>query len=98
MLGVSLVYTLTRSKQREGIHWDQAGQVLLSLLISPVVGFGAAALILLALQRFVKTPRLFEPADPEKSPPTGFGVCSLRRAPGSALPMARMTDKREWDC
>ena len=69
MLGVSLVYTLTRSKQGEGIHWDQAGQVLLSLLISPVVGFGAAALILLALQRFVKTPRLFEPADPEKSPP-----------------------------
>jgi inorganic phosphate transporter, PiT family len=68
MLGVSLVYTLTRSKQGEGIHWDQAGQVLLSLLISPVVGFGAAALILLALQRSVKTPRLFEPADPKKSP------------------------------
>jgi inorganic phosphate transporter, PiT family len=69
MLGVSLVYTLTRSKQGEGIHWDQAGQVLLSLLISPVVGFGAAALLLLALHRLVKTPRLFEPADPEKSPP-----------------------------
>jgi inorganic phosphate transporter, PiT family len=69
ILGVSLVYTLTRSKQGEGIHWDQAGQVLLSLLISPIVGFGAAALILLALHRFVKTPRLFEPADPEKSPP-----------------------------
>jgi inorganic phosphate transporter, PiT family len=68
-VGVSLVYTLTRSKQGEGIHWDQAGQLLLSLLISPVVGFGAAALILLALHRFVKTPRLFEPADPEKSPP-----------------------------
>jgi PiT family inorganic phosphate transporter len=69
MLGVSLVYTLTRSKQGEGIHWDQAGQVLLSLLISPIVGFGAAALILLALRRLVNTPRLFEPADPEKSPP-----------------------------
>jgi PiT family inorganic phosphate transporter len=69
MLGVSLVYTLTRSKQGEGIHWDQAGQVLLSLLISPIVGFGAAALLLLALHKFVKTPRLFEPADPEKSPP-----------------------------
>jgi inorganic phosphate transporter, PiT family len=69
MLGVSLVYTLTRPKQGEGIHWDQAGQVLLSLLISPIVGFGVAALILLALRRLVKTPRLFEPANPEKSPP-----------------------------
>jgi inorganic phosphate transporter, PiT family len=69
MLGVSLVYTLTRSKQGEGIHWDQAGQVLLSLLTSLIVGFGAAALLLLALHKFVRTPRLFEPADPEKRPP-----------------------------
>jgi PiT family inorganic phosphate transporter len=81
-VGVSLVYTLTRSKQGEGIHWDQAGQLLLSLLISPVVGFGAAALILLALHRFVKTPRLFEPADPEKSPPhwvRGVLIATLHR-------------------
>jgi inorganic phosphate transporter, PiT family len=69
MLGVSLVYTFTHSKQGEGIHWDQAGQVLLSLLISPIVGFGASALLLWALHKFVKTPALFEPADPEKSPP-----------------------------
>lgn len=47
MLGVSLVYTVMHSKQGGGIHWDHAGQVFLSLLISPIVGFGAAALILL---------------------------------------------------
>lgn len=69
MLGVSLVYTFAQAKQGEGIHWDQAGQVLLSLLISPIVGFGVAALILLALRKFLKTPGLFEPADPEKAPP-----------------------------
>ncbi|MBV8141450.1 MAG: inorganic phosphate transporter [Verrucomicrobia bacterium] len=69
MLGVSLVYTLIDAKRGGGIHWDQAGQVFLSLLISPIVGFVAAALILLALRRFVKTPGLFEPANPEKSPP-----------------------------
>jgi PiT family inorganic phosphate transporter len=69
MLGVSLVYTYLQAKEGEGIHWDQAGQVLLSLLISPIVGFGVAALILLALRKFVKSPRLFEPADPEKAPP-----------------------------
>lgn len=69
MLGVSLIYTFTHSRQGEGIHWDQAGPVLLSLLISPIVGFGAAALMLWALRKFVKTPSLFEPADPEKSPP-----------------------------
>ena len=69
ILGVSLAYTIMQSKQGEGIHWDQAEQVFLSLLISPIVGFCAAALILLALRIFLKTPRLFEPADSRKSPP-----------------------------
>lgn len=69
ILGVSLTYTLVHSRQGEGIHWDQAGQVLLSLVISPIVGFCAAALILLVLRTFLKKPPLFEPANPEKSPP-----------------------------
>jgi inorganic phosphate transporter, PiT family len=38
ILGVSLAYTVFRSKQGEGIHWDQAGQVLMSLMVSPIVG------------------------------------------------------------
>jgi inorganic phosphate transporter, PiT family len=69
ILGVSLAYTVFSSKQGEGIHWDQAGQVLMSLMVSPIVGFAAAALILFTIRRFIKTPRLFEPADSGKSPP-----------------------------
>jgi phosphate/sulfate permease len=56
ILGVSLAYTVFRSKQGEGIHWDQAGQVLMSLMVSPIVGFAAAALILFAIRQFIKTP------------------------------------------
>ena len=69
ILGVSLTYTLVHSSQGWGIHWEEAGQVLLSLVISPIIGFCAAALILFVLRKFVKTPPLFEPANPEKSPP-----------------------------
>jgi inorganic phosphate transporter, PiT family len=95
MLGVSLVYTFTHSKQGGGIHWNQAGQVLLSLLISPIVGFWVAALILLALHKFVKTPSLFEPADPEKSPPHWVRGVLIVTCTGVSFAQARTTVRKE---
>jgi inorganic phosphate transporter, PiT family len=53
-----------------GVNWHKVREIGLSLLISPVFGLGAAALLLfLARNYFLKSPALHQPADPHKVPP-----------------------------
>ncbi len=51
-----------------GVDWEQAVKVLKVLLISPIVGFGAAALLMLLSKRLLKYPSLYE-APQDKQPP-----------------------------
>ena len=43
-----------------GVDWPQAVKIGYSPLLSPLVGFGYAALLLLALRTFVKNRALYE--------------------------------------
>lgn len=52
-----------------GVDWDKARDVGLALLISPVLGFAAAALLLLAMKIAIRNNALFSEPDKEKSPP-----------------------------
>jgi PiT family inorganic phosphate transporter len=53
-----------------GINWHKVEEIGLSLLISPVFGLGAAALLLLLAKNYLlKSPSLHTPADPHKTPP-----------------------------
>jgi PiT family inorganic phosphate transporter len=52
-----------------GVDWDKAREVGLALLISPVFGFVAAALLLLALKVVVRNKELFSEPAKDKSPP-----------------------------
>lgn len=52
-----------------GVNWSKAAEVGLSLLLSPLIGFCMAALLLLLLKRIVATPRLYEPPGDDDSPP-----------------------------
>ncbi|MBV9488754.1 MAG: inorganic phosphate transporter [Verrucomicrobia bacterium] len=69
ILGVSLVDSWMHPGQGQGIPWNQVRDVMMSLLVSPVLGFVMAAVLLVGLRLFVKSPRLFEPADAHRSPP-----------------------------
>ncbi|MGB6193644.1 MAG: inorganic phosphate transporter [Terracidiphilus sp.] len=51
-----------------GVDWDQAMKVFRVLLISPVLGFGCAALLLLVWKRMIKYPALYE-APKDNTPP-----------------------------
>ncbi len=53
----------------EGVNWANAGEVGASLLISPVIGFGAAAALLLAMKYFVKRAELYGEPERWKTPP-----------------------------
>jgi PiT family inorganic phosphate transporter len=70
ILGVGLANQLLSAKSAaSGVDWGQAGKVLQSLAFSPVAGFVFAMLLLWALKAVVRVPKLYQPADPNVSPP-----------------------------
>jgi PiT family inorganic phosphate transporter len=52
-----------------GVDWEQAIKVFKVLLISPVVGFAAAALLILVSKRLIKIPSLYEAPKHNEPPP-----------------------------
>ncbi len=54
-----------------GVNWDKAREIGLSLLLSPVVGFGAAALLLLVIKRYTTNKSLLEAPTSKDPPPLG---------------------------
>jgi PiT family inorganic phosphate transporter len=70
VLGVGLANALSSSgSPRSGVNWDKAGEVGLSLLISPIVGFTLAASLYLLLRKFVARADLFDPPSEDRPPP-----------------------------
>jgi PiT family inorganic phosphate transporter len=53
----------------EGVNWMQAKNVGLSLIVSPVVGFTCAALLLLLCKVLIKNPALYASPEKDKAPP-----------------------------
>jgi inorganic phosphate transporter, PiT family len=52
-----------------GVDWGQAAGVFRALLVSPLVGFGLAAILLLVLKVFVKNKALYESPKGTEPPP-----------------------------
>jgi len=71
LLGVSLAHALLSPSHNinEGMHWDAVKDVLLTLLISPIIGFVCAGLLLLLAKTVLRRPEFYEPADQRKAPP-----------------------------
>ena len=51
------------------VPWDQAKKVIYSLLLSPLIGFVASAVLLLVLRALVKIPSLYAEPHGERPPP-----------------------------
>lgn len=70
ILGVAFANAMLHQESfGHGVNWAQAREVGLSLLVSPVVGFLGAGLLLLLLKRFVHNPALFAAPKPGVTPP-----------------------------
>jgi inorganic phosphate transporter, PiT family len=59
---------LSTTSGTSGVDWDQAAKVFKVLLISPLVGFGCAALLFLLAKWTIKYPALYE-APKDNTPP-----------------------------
>ena len=53
----------------DGVNWSKAGEVFTSLLVSPIVGFCGAALLLLLGKTVIKNPQLYAAPEGEEPPP-----------------------------
>jgi inorganic phosphate transporter, PiT family len=70
IIGVGVANQLmSGSTGTSGVDWSQVGNVFRSLLISPIVGFVFAALLLLLFKVVIKDPRLFEAPKGDAPPP-----------------------------
>jgi phosphate/sulfate permease len=69
ILGVGIANSLWNRNGLQGVNWGKAGEVLVGLLVSPLVGFVAAGGLLLLMKRAVKEPRLYGPPKDGEKPP-----------------------------
>src|SRR5580658_10463841 len=66
MIGAGIGFTMF---YKGSVNWDKAGEIGLSLVLSPVFGFGVAALLMLFLRHVVKAPILFHAPTGENDRP-----------------------------
>ena len=71
IMGVGLANGLMSAGHNfgEGVNWSKAQEVGLSLLLSPVIGFVASALLLLLLKFLIRKKELYDAPKKDKPPP-----------------------------
>jgi inorganic phosphate transporter, PiT family len=76
ILGVGVAFQLMHGKSgMSGVNWDKVKEVFAALCISPVIGFGVAALVFLLFKYLARDPRLFDA--PKGSEPPPFYIRAL---------------------
>ncbi len=70
VIGVGIANQLMSPKTgTSGVDWGQAANIGKSLLLSPIVGFGCAALLLLLAKALIKDPKLYKAPEGAEPPP-----------------------------
>jgi PiT family inorganic phosphate transporter len=70
IIGVGVANALMRGRDgTSGVDWGKATEIGYALLLSPLVGFVCAALLLLLLKMIVRNPALYAAPDGPKAPP-----------------------------
>ncbi len=70
IIGVGVANALMRGRDgTSGVDWSKATEIGYALLLSPLVGFVCAALLLLLLKMIVRNPALYAAPEGNKAPP-----------------------------
>jgi PiT family inorganic phosphate transporter len=70
IIGVGVANALMRGQDgTSGVDWGKATEIGQALLLSPVVGFGAAALLFIVLKFVVRNPALYSEPKGDQPPP-----------------------------
>jgi PiT family inorganic phosphate transporter len=70
VIGVGIANQIMAGRSgTSGVDWGQAANIGKSLLLSPLVGFGVAALLLLAAKALIRDPKLYKAPEGNEPPP-----------------------------
>ena len=71
IIGVGLMnsYLSSTAKFGEGINWGKVQDTATALIVSPIIGFVAAALLLLLFKVLIKNPKLYASPEGKEPPP-----------------------------
>ena len=70
VIGVGVANQLFQGRSGlNGVDWEQVTKVFKALLISPIIGFGGAALLFFLAKRLLRDPRLFKAPEGQDPPP-----------------------------
>jgi len=70
ILGVGMAHSMMNAEVfGTGVNWGKAQEVFASLLVSPLIGFGGAALLLLLAKVLIKNKALYEAPQKDTPPP-----------------------------
>jgi len=70
IIGVGIANAMMRGRDgTSGVDWSKATEIGYALLLSPLVGFCCAALLLLVLKFLVRNPALYKAPEGDKTPP-----------------------------
>jgi PiT family inorganic phosphate transporter len=69
IIGVGVANQLMNRSGTSGVEWGKAKEIGLSLLVSPIMGFVFAGLLLLLLKQIIKSPALFREPEGMAPPP-----------------------------
>src|SRR5258708_33913412 len=73
IIGVGIANALMRGQDgTSGVDWSKATEIGQALLLSPVVGFCAAALLLIVIRFVIRNPALY--AEPKGNQPPPWGI------------------------
>lgn len=83
ILGVGIVYSLSSaSGDLSGVNWSKATSIGLSLLVSPLLGFGLTMVAMSLLKKFVKDKEMFKAPDGDKPPKPWIRVMLIASCAG----------------
>lgn len=85
ILGVGLANSLMTNGNLSGVNWNKAMDVGKALLLSPMIGFVAAAALLLIMKVFLKNPNLYHPPGEGDNPPSWIRAVLIATCGGVSM-------------
>ncbi|APR76916.1 Low-affinity inorganic phosphate transporter [Minicystis rosea] len=69
LLGVGIASSMLSGRFGQGVRWDKVEEVGLALVLSPLLGLGASALLVFLTKRYLRSPSLHTPPTDGRRPP-----------------------------
>lgn len=69
IFGVGIAFMFINPDGAVALNWHKVADAFLALLISPIIGFFGAWILMIVFKKYVKKKKFFKAADPDKKPP-----------------------------